>query len=167
MARNTKRVAKVGAAPKTPERPPQSPNLQLIDFIRDKEGSDKKIADYEKALQEWNERRSEHVEANPGSLPEVGLDTLKEWAVDLRIYQRLYRSEIPFSLPEVWFRDEDVGSYARLSQTHQVINDGLPLLDLGYKTLMVMATEEGFDKFTEWCRTHGGIKIIGIIQVTS
>lgn len=145
---------------------PTSPNLKLIDFVRDPEGSGSKMARYQEELETWVERRQNQVEEAPGLLPEVGLDSLKEWSVDLKIYERLYHSEIPFNFPTVWFRDEDVGTYARISQAHQVINDGLPILDLGYKNMMVMATEKGFDEFTEWCRARGGIKIIGIIQVT-
>lgn len=100
---------------------------------------------------------------------------LKEWFIELRIYERVYQSEIPFPFPFEWFKDEYTGVMAKISSVNTVINEGLPVLDpgspklslaAGYKSFTLTSTEEVFEKFMDWCVSFGPIKVIGTTKIS-
>lgn len=81
-------------------------------------------------------------------MPEQTIEELKsqnEYLVDVKVYERALRSEIPFDLP---------GSAYEGS-----------LLIPGYQSWKFVGTEDELERFTRWSRQTSILKVIGVTDI--
>lgn len=153
---------------KTKKRPPGDdtpifPKMSPEEIYRDPVAAGKRIDDFDKARHA--KIFPDGVTPLPGEgIPDPGVQDVgdgsilpeisppaQEWAIDIKVYEPMFRNNIPFLLPIKYFMNSPEGW----------------MLKTGYHTIILSSNQEGYDEFMDWCYAQSYLKVIGSSKITA
>lgn len=80
----------------------------------------------------------------------TGLGNIEEWAIDIKVYEPMFREKIPYLLQEELFK---------------MTPEGKMLRD-GYHTIYLRADEANYEEVMDWMLAQHELKVVGVTKIS-